>query len=71
MSTTYLTIYDLLRITYTYEARALADSNEGCPQSHHSSAITLPSSCVVCSIPIYGPQLAFVYLVLRLHNVLY
>ena len=41
MSTTYMTIYDLLRITYTYEAQAFADA------SQNSGCIAIPSSTYI------------------------
>ncbi|KAF9738199.1 hypothetical protein PMIN01_03482 [Paraphaeosphaeria minitans] len=39
MSTTYLSIYDLLRIAYTYESQALV------AEGHKQGGITVISSC--------------------------
>ncbi|KAF1966238.1 hypothetical protein BU23DRAFT_560406 [Bimuria novae-zelandiae CBS 107.79] len=47
MSTTYLTIYDLLRITYMYEARALAEVDaQSCSRSPIASLTCItPELC--------------------------
>ena len=53
MSTTYMTVYDLLRITYTYEARALEQGrteSPSHPQSFRPRADSSMSICEVCTI---------------------
>ncbi|PVH99233.1 hypothetical protein DM02DRAFT_438175 [Periconia macrospinosa] len=46
MSTTYLSVYDLLRITYTYESQAIEAECQ-----HHPQQNCLDSQISTCSTP--------------------
>ncbi|OSS50247.1 hypothetical protein B5807_05158 [Epicoccum nigrum] len=50
MSTTHLTIYDLLRITYTYENKALRDAE----RMRRDSVCSTPESCLKLAPPSPG-----------------
>ncbi|KAF3008746.1 hypothetical protein E8E13_010050 [Curvularia kusanoi] len=47
MSTTRITVYDLLRITYTYEAKALAEA----ARVRRDSVCSTPESCLKMTPP--------------------
>ncbi|KAG9185275.1 hypothetical protein G6011_07819 [Alternaria panax] len=51
MSTTHLTIHDLLRITYTYEMRALEAQARMQTRPRADSACSMPETCAHLSPP--------------------
>lgn len=51
MSTTYMTVYDLLRITYTYEARALEQGRSESPTHPQTFRPRADSSMSICEDP--------------------
>ncbi|EUC38992.1 hypothetical protein COCCADRAFT_32036 [Bipolaris zeicola 26-R-13] len=62
MSTTHLTIHDLLRITYTYEMQAIeaqAQSQQYLQRPRSDSACSMPEICAHLSPP--SPRLSSAY----------